>query len=441
MFSFVQTSSARKNAIALYCFALGQVFVMASDYYVSTNGNDPDAGTKASPWRTIQHAASSLKPGDTTHVLAGTYNEKIRVTSAGTKDGGFITIQAEGAVIVSGKDMRGDNIFHIKDKSFVRIIGFEIRDNLKVKDGSGIRVEGACDHVELIKNRIHEMRGMDAMGITIYGNNSDNPLTNLLIEGNEIYDCDPARSEALTLNGNVSGFKILNNTVRDVNNIGICMIGGEKWIAKDRSKVTRNGLCKGNKVMRARSSYGDGYAAGIYVDGGSDIVIEDNDVTGCDLGIEVGAENKGMMTSGIIVRGNRMFLNQKAGMVFGGFEKKAGRVTECVFEKNICYHNDQHKDKNGELWIQLATKCKVIGNTFWSSGDGPVLQVVKEASDNVLDKNIYFSESGKDKTEFNWRGHEVSGFAAYLKTSGQDAASCFKQPAFRAPGKGDFTEP
>ena len=59
------------------------------------------------------------------------------------------------------------------------------------------------------------------------------PISDLVIDGNEIYDCEPATSEALTLNGNVDGFAVTNNVVRDVNNIGIDFIGGETDIQPD----------------------------------------------------------------------------------------------------------------------------------------------------------------------------------------------------------------
>ena len=36
-----------------------------STYYVSTTGNDNNAGTKSSPFATFQHAMMSLEPGDT----------------------------------------------------------------------------------------------------------------------------------------------------------------------------------------------------------------------------------------------------------------------------------------------------------------------------------------------------------------------------------------
>lgn len=404
----------------------------AADYYVSPAADDSGPGTLQNPWRTLSHAAATMKPGDTAHVLEGTYREKVMITRGGS-EGQPITLKAEGAVIISGRGVEGSNIFYIKNTSHFRIIGFEIRDNLKVKDGSGIRVEGACSNIELKNCRIHEIRGKDAMGITVYGRNPQTPVSNLLIEGCEIYDCDPAHSEALTLNGNVTGFRILNNIVRDVNNIGICMIGGEAWVSGDPTKVARNGLCKGNTVSRIRASYGDGYAAGIYVDGGSDIVIEENDVTGCNLGIEVGAENKGTVTRRITVRNNRVWLNQKAGIVFGGYDAKTGRVQECVFERNVCYHNDTHTDRNGELWIQWASNNTVKGNVFWAGREAMLLQSVAGARDNTLDGNTWYTEAGAEEANFTWRDEDITGFSAYRRASGQDIHSRFAKPDILLP--------
>lgn len=404
----------------------------AADYYVSPAADDAGPGTLEKPWRTISHAMASLKPGDTAHVLEGTYSDKVTITKGGT-EGLPVTLKAEGEVVISGKGIEGDNIIHIKNASHVRIIGFEIRDNLKVKDGSGIRVEGACTDIELKNCRIHEIRGKDAMGITIYGSNAASPISDLLIEGCEIFNCDPARSEALTLNGNVTGFRILNNIVRDVNNIGICMIGGEGWINGDPTKVTRNGLCKGNKVSGVKASYGDGYAAGIYVDGGSNIVVEDNEVTRCNLGIEVGAENKGTVTRNITVRNNRIWFNEKAGIVFGGYEENTGRVQDCTFENNLCYRNDTHEDRNGELWIQWASRNTVKGNVFWAGEEAMLLQSVAGARENLIDGNTWFTEAGADEANFTWQDEEITGFSGYRKASGQDLHSTFQKPDILLP--------
>src|SRR4029077_12731893 len=89
-------------------------------------------------------------------------------------------------------------------------------------------------HGELRRNRIHDIRGRNAMGITVFAT-EPTAISDLVIDGNEVYDCDPAPSEALTLNGNVDWFQVTNNVVRDVNNIGIDAIGGERDIQPDQN--------------------------------------------------------------------------------------------------------------------------------------------------------------------------------------------------------------
>ncbi len=417
----------------VYLLLLSVSSALGADCFVSPRGDDAAAGSKAAPWRTIQHAADSLKPGDTAFVLTGQYNEKVKIRVSGVA-GKPVTLLAEGGVSVSGKGVEGESIFLIEDQSHVRLVGFEIRDNLKVSDGSGIRVQGGGSHIEIRSCRVHEIRGKDAMGITVYGTSADKAISNLVIDGNEVYDCDPARSEALTLNGNVSDFQVTNNVVRDMNNIGIDFIGGEDWVNQDRSKVVRNGVCRGNKVFRCRSNYEGGYAAGIYVDGGKDIVIEKNIVSECDLGIEIGAENKGTVTTGIEVKDNMIFGNDKAGIVFGGYERGAGRVEGCSFTGNTCYHNDRHKkEQNGELWIQWASNNRITGNTFWCGEGMPLVQVDANAGVNVIDENQYYSEAGEDECYFNWKDNDVDGFAAWKKISKQDAGSTFRQPQIALP--------
>ncbi len=124
----------------------------------------------------------------------------------------------------------------------------------------------------------------------------------------------------------------------------------EDGIVDDESgeKVARNGVCRGNRVERVRAPYGGGYGPGIYVDGGRDILVERNHVSECDLGIEVGAENPGVLVSGVSVQGNVVTGNDKAGIVFGGYEKKLGRVTGCRFLNNLIRDNTGHAKAEAE---------------------------------------------------------------------------------------------
>ena len=64
-----------------------------------------------------------------------------------------------------------------------------------------------------------------AMAITIYNKDQTNSCRQLIIDNCTLHDCDPAWSEALTLNGNVEQFQVTNNRVYNMNNIGIDFIG------------------------------------------------------------------------------------------------------------------------------------------------------------------------------------------------------------------------
>ncbi len=178
----------------------------AANYYVSTTGNDSNAGTSASPWRTIQKAANTMVAGDTAIVNTGTYNERVSVSTSGSS-GNLITFRANplNAVTCNGFTIVGN---------YVRVEGFNINGvNAKKCDWSsadfGIAVYG--DYNQIVNNYIYDS---GYAGIRTYGDSnnstiSDNKLARngdngMLIHGythlisnNEIYDtrCAPCNSD------------------------------------------------------------------------------------------------------------------------------------------------------------------------------------------------------------------------------------------------------
>jgi hypothetical protein len=422
------------SRISFLFLALTAQFAFGTDYWVAKGGDDDGPGTLNAPWENIQDALDKLKPGDTLNVKPGFYREKLYFNKSG-EPGKPISLVGQPGAIISGKGLKDENLIYIEDQSHIRIIGLELRDNLEREDGSGIRVYGSGKDITIQNNKIHEIRGKDAMGITIYGTHPKKAISDLVIDGNEIYNCDPAESEALTLNGNVTNFVVSNNYVHDCNNIGIDFIGGEEWASKHPEAVARNGVCKGNRVVNCRANYGDGFAAGIYVDCGKDIRIEDNIVTGCDLGLEIGAENKGFVASGIIVKNNIIYLNGKAGIVFGGYDEDRGRVQRCVFTGNICYQNSQQPgEHNGELWVQYASDNQVTDNTFVAKGTELLVNVDAGGSKgNTVDGNRLFADVGDESASFHWAGDDITGFAAWKVASKWDAASKFGPVEFTPP--------
>lgn len=385
---------------------------------------------------TIQSALNQAVPGDTISVNAGIYSEKIAFPNSGSAGGGYITLQgaAAHASILDGTGVGGSNMILIDSKSYIRVIGFEMRDNTGVSDGSGVRILGSGSHIEIRDNKIHDIRGSDAMGITVYGTQPTS-ISQLIIDGNEIYDCEPARSEALTLNGNIEQFEVTNNLVRDVNNIGVDFIGGETDIQPDPSKVVRNGVCRGNQVYRARSIYEGGYAGAIYVDGGRDILIERNITSESDLGLEIGAENNGITTRNIVVRDNLIYRNDKVGIVFGGFDASVGRVEDSSFLNNTLYDNDTLGTGVGELWIQFASN-NVIRNNIFLGGQETLLYSENGNVNNQLDYNLWFT-SALTPT-FVWNGNAFAGLTAFRTASSQEAAGLYGDPLLVSPASADF---
>jgi len=389
---------------------------------------------------TIQDALDAAGAGDEVVVseAGGPYFERVTFPQSGSEAGGFITLRSAAGerAIIDGTGVPGDHLVTIRSKSWVRVQGLELRNNLEVNDGSAVRVEGAGSHIEIRDNRMHELRGQDAMGITVYGDVSD-PITDLVIDGNEIYDAEPRFSEALTLNGNVDGFEITHNSVHDVNYIGIDMIGGEADIQPqaDQGKVARNGVVRGNTVRRARDP-GDGFAGGIYVDGGRDIVIENNIVSESNLGIEIGAENPGLITSGITVRNNLIHENDRVCIVFGGFNSNVGRANDNEFRGNTCWHNDQLGEGFGELWIQFGEGNVIEGNLFVATPEQGRLLNDEYGSTNQIDWNTWHTAAAAPEWVFD--GNPVANFAGFQTASGGSTQGQFADPQLANPAAGDF---
>jgi hypothetical protein len=409
--------------------------------FVSVSGDDSGPGSLDRPWRTIQKAADSASPGATVYIRGGVYHEKVIVRVSGSEAAGFITFRPFGgeAVAVDGSGVAGRNLFQLTDRSYVRIQGLELRNNLKCDFAAAVWVQGRGDHLEVRGCRIHEIRGRDAMAIAVYGDDRAAPVMRLVIAGNQIYDCDPAHSEAVALNGNVEDFEVRDNVVHDVNNIGMVFIGGEGTCPDPALDKARRGVVAGNTVYRARSSYEDGYAGGIYVDGGCDIVLERNRVFQCDLGIEVGCENKGRAAVGDIVRDNMVYDNDKAGLVFGGYDyPRTGLVRECRFLNNSVFFNDTLRTGNGELMAQYALACDVRNNIVAArAGNYLMTSSAPAKGGNRFDYNLWFCPAGTADIRIDWNGDLYRRFADYQRGTGLDAHSRFADPLFADEEKDD----
>ncbi len=429
-------------------------------HFVSTAGNDGNNGmTVETAWKTIQKAANSAGAGNVVCVRGGTYVEKVTVNVSGAP-ASYITFQnypgeypvLDGTGITVPASENG--MVYIKDRSFIIFRGFEIRNyKTSAKDivPIGIRITGIAHDIEIRDNKIHNiehngsfLNGTDAHGIAVHGTSGTTPVMNIVIEGNELYDLKLGSSEALVLNGNVDGWQVNNNTVHDANNIAIVAIGFEGTASSNDQ--ARNGVIRGNHVYNIDSFGNPAYgsersAGGIYVDGGTGIVIEQNRVHTADIGIELASEHSGKATSNVTVRNNFIYNNLEAGISIGGYDTARGSTINCKIVNNTLFNNASLSDAWGsELNIQYDTRNNIIkNNIFYAKNGSPyILSWSKVMTSNVMDNNLFFNSGGAGGT-WQWKNLTYSSFENYQAGSGNDTNSLNNSdPLFVSTGSADL---
>jgi len=427
-------------------------------YYVSTSGNDNNPGTLGLPWRTIQHAANVVMAGDTVFVRGGVYKEHVNVPVSGNATAGYITFQSYPGetAIVDGTGLGVPNgqygLFNIDSQSYLIIQGFEIR-NYKTSSTKyvpiGIYIYGAGSNLQILNNHLHNIQtsargcNANALGLAVYGTQAPDSIHNLTIAGNEIDHLKTGCSETISMDGNVQYFVVTNNLIHHNNNIGIDAIGFEgvappgSMCGSDPCDRARDGLIAENTVYKITSygnpAYGNQYAAdGIYVDGGTRIVIERNRIHHVDLGIEMASEHAGKTTDNIIARDNLIYFGNSAGISIGGYANRVGGSDSCAIVNNSLLYNDRKNTGSGEFQVQFhATNNVFKNNIAYATRQGLLVNNFTKSEPNPadVDFNVYYSAVGTN-ANFIWNGKSYTGFAAYQSGTGKDPDSFFAHPLY-----------
>lgn len=335
----------------------------------------------------IQDALKKAQPGDTVLVKPGKYRGGISFPRSGTA-GACISLKGEKGAVISG----GSTGIFIANKNYISVTGLTISDISGGDTPTGIRVTGSASHIELRDNIVRNVKSSsNAHAISFYGSHSK-PMSNLFIEGNEIYNCKLGQSEALVLNGNVEKFLIAKNKVHDNDNIGIDIIGFE-GTGPSGKDFARSGYITGNKVWNISSGKNPTYggersAGGIYVDGGSGILIENNQVSNSDIGIEVASEKGGKTTRGVIVRGNTLSNSYQGNLMVGGYAASKGRAAGIEVEGNTFTTTKG----SGEIILQHNVNGIVIrGNKFGARAKGRNIASTGSNNCNILIEGNQYS--------------------------------------------------
>ncbi len=364
------------------------VTAVASDYYVSTSGNDTTgSGSITKPWRTIQKANQTAGINNTyypTKLIDAPVNVLLRAgthkptgsgiyigSNRGTNNKWYTIKNYPGEYpVVDGSNLtdKFSALISIAGASQVCIEGLKLtkvtNDSLLqyaapsagTKDTRfGIIVSGQSKYIVIKKNKIYDMAwtrnttlqktptALDNLNPLVILGTTDTAIRNVIIDSNEVYNNVPGFAEAVSINGYVDSFSAAWNTIHDNANIGIVAAGNYKWVENDpvftvskANNYSRNGFILHNEVYRNISPYA--VSAGIYLDGSRNVLVEDNESYENGAGISVGNEQDSSVSGYHTINLNVFRENLTAGVYYGSTNHTSW-VEHCTFKNNTIQDN------------------------------------------------------------------------------------------------------
>lgn len=429
-------SSAFKSQVK-NIVAQGKVPTGGKTYYVSKKGSDTNAGSKSKPFKTLKKGISVLKSGDTLLIRGGTYTEKMSVALSG-KSSQYITIKSypDESVTISGSKLTGDNqtLLQIKG-SYINIDGLTF-SNLTGDNACGVSILPSSRAIILQNVTINGIKASSksndepcANAILMLGDNAKKAINEVLVYNCYISECSTGYSEAVSITGNTTNVNIVNNTVRNISNIGIDFSGNYGYCSDPALDFPRNCIAAGNLVENCVAGYATSH--GIYVDGGQTITIQNNKVNLCGGGIEVGAEEPTSLadyqTKNVKVLNNTLQNNIETGIAIGGYDTKLGNVDSVKVSGNLCLENGV---EGGEiLALSKCSNIEVSGNAFISATSGGETTIVssqmsKSYTKNItFTKNVYSNGGSKTDTSFTWYKKSYTTLSKWMSVSGDKSST------------------
>jgi hypothetical protein len=258
--------------------------------YVAPSGSDRARGTKRAPWRTVQKALDTLRPGQTAVVRAGRYAQDLTMARAGRRSAPITIRGRRGAVLAPGSGASDDIPLQVTTgAAYVRFAGLVI-EGATGPSTTNVYVSGRAHDIELSRS---EVRGSERQGFF---------------------------SERTTRR-----VQILSCRFRDNGGEGPANLDHNIYI-EGRHHVVSNNLITG-----ARNGYG------LQIYPSSDhIVVTHNTIAGnADDGIIVGSEDHTTTTHALIVN-NILADNGRYGLsTFWGGSVGHGNVAR----DNLAWHN------------------------------------------------------------------------------------------------------
>lgn len=366
-------------------------------YYVETTGSNTNPGTILLPFRTIDHAAGVVGPGDTVLIRGGNYNERVTCSISGTAAAPirFASYPGETAVLDgTGFSMGyGDGVFHIPGPSAGGGLSYLVVEGLRVQNSAWAGF--ACWGSSFITLRNNRTDTTGSSGIFV-GNSTD-----IRVEDNEIVNaCTAGDQECLSV-AKSSRVLVRGN---HVHHSAGAATGGEGIDIKNGSTycVVMNNLVH------------DLTKVGIYIDAfktaSHDILVVGNEVHDTVVGIALASEG-GALLERVCVAGNLLHDSGRtaggggsAGIVISTWGTAATHpMRDLWITNNTCYQNSA-----GGISVQPNSLrgLTVIRNNIMAENLGGQLGIATSEGflDTMqVDHNLSYSSTGvAGPREFTW---------------------------------------
>lgn len=282
----------------------GDAMAALRTFYVSPTGSDSAAGTSSAPWRTLQHAANTVRAGDLVVVRAGRYaGFDLRVSGTAANP---IEFRAEPGAIVDTRNPITPDGINLEGASWILVEGFTVvgmpragiravlnhhvtirgntmdgngswgvlsgfSDDLLIEDNEasrsqvehGIYVSNSGDRPTIRRNHVW---GNRANGIHMNGDASlggDGIISGALVERNVIHDNGTAGGSAINADG-VQDSRFQNNLIYGNHAGGISLYRIDGGGGSSRNLVAHNTIVQAADARWALNITGGSTSNTIY---------------------------------------------------------------------------------------------------------------------------------------------------------------------------------
>ncbi len=253
---------------------LGATVVLKQDgtvYYVSTQGNDQNDGlSKSTAFRTLDRALKAAGPGESIHILSGTYQEALMLENIGGANG-FITIVGIGTKPVFDGQKSAKIGFWCENCQNLIFENLEFKNYSDVGIGfylsKGITLQGLTVHHNGFKP---QLTGWEIEGYGIHIDVSQN----VTIKNNQVYSNGPNPRPDGVLGTGINTFECTDCAILD--NASFDNIGGGILVEDGVNVLVEGNDIRTNDLDATEDEWWDG---GIWLDGGHDVTIRNNAFT------------------------------------------------------------------------------------------------------------------------------------------------------------------